>query len=206
MRLNTNKFLVLAILSTMLVTLNACKKSFTGIKSVEIENKVTLAFENELTIVKSKQVDYNIRIHTNPDNSLLYYAINNEGAIKLKDYWIKVDSNVKFLNFYTSSNKPTSENYRLNFSDGEDELGETNVIIYPNPTSDLLNIKILGRNRGDIKIEVLSVRGELVITEKFFKGTDELEVSVSLGEFEKGVYFCKISYGGATNVYRILKS
>ena len=69
-----------------------------------------------------------------------------------------------------------------------------NIIIYPNPTSDRLNIHFGGLNNQDLEVELLDLQGKIIQRTKINKGQ-------TIGNFDihnvySGVYFVKFSYNG----------
>ena len=59
--------------------------------------------------------------------------------------------------------------------------------MYPNPATDILNIKI---GEGEIqKIKITNVNGQLIFDQKF---NNQKEIQISLSFFQNGIYFVKI--------------
>jgi len=194
------------ILSTMLIWSSCSKDPFTVIEKIEVKTQGSFAFTDGLTLATKKEKEYELFVLTNTDGADIYYSINEAEPVKLKGYWITVDSTVNILDFYTSSNKFNTENFRLNIGFENDSILGSITSVYPNPTTDLLSVKMIGHNRGEVKIEVMHVTGKLVLSKTFFKDTNETITTLSLGSFENGIYFLRVIYGDASSVYRILKT
>ena len=69
-----------------------------------------------------------------------------------------------------------------------------NIIIFPNPTSDRLNIHVGGLNNQDLEVELLDLQGKIIQRTIINKGQ-------TIGNFDiqnvySGVYFVKFSYNG----------
>jgi hypothetical protein len=79
-----------------------------------------------------------------------------------------------------------SRNYQLNVVTGINDIKNSNIKIYPNPTNNIINIEGLNKNEN-ITIQIFDVQGKLVITKTINeKGT------IDLSELNKGVYVIKI--------------
>jgi hypothetical protein len=79
-----------------------------------------------------------------------------------------------------------SRNYQLNVVTGINDIKNSNIKIYPNPTNNIINIEGLNKNENNT-IQVFDVQGKLIITKTINeKGT------IDLSELNKGVYVIKI--------------
>ncbi|MGB4292449.1 MAG: T9SS type A sorting domain-containing protein [Bacteroidales bacterium] len=77
------------------------------------------------------------------------------------------------------------------------------VTVYPNPTSELLNIKFEAPVDKLIQVQIMDGQGRIVIN-------DRIEVSViqkmiNLEDLSPGVYFMRLVKGTLINVYKIVK-
>ena len=72
----------------------------------------------------------------------------------------------------------------------------SNVNVYPNPTSDQITIGIKGYN-GDVNIEVYDLQGRLLEATR--------TTTVSLKKYERGIYVLKVSYGVITEEFRVVR-
>ena len=72
----------------------------------------------------------------------------------------------------------------------------SNVNIYPNPTSDQITIDIKGYN-GVVNVEVYDLQGRLLET--------TTNTIVSLKKHTKGIYVLKVSYGEITEEVRVVR-
>jgi hypothetical protein len=79
-----------------------------------------------------------------------------------------------------------ARNYQLNVLTGINDIKNSNIKIYPNPTNNIINIEGLTKNENNT-IQIFDVQGKLVITKTITeKGT------IDLSELNKGVYVIKI--------------
>lgn len=82
------------------------------------------------------------------------------------------------------------------------ELGVT-VTVYPNPTSEMVNIRLASPLEGNTTIFIAGPDGREVLNDIFYPG--ELIKVVNLQEFPAGTYFMRIQNGNKLNVYKIIK-
>jgi plastocyanin len=73
---------------------------------------------------------------------------------------------------------------------------QSNLTIYPNPTSDQITINIKGYN-GLVNVEVYDLQGRLLET--------TTNTIVSLKKHAKGIYVLKVSYGDITDIVRAVR-
>ena len=76
------------------------------------------------------------------------------------------------------------------------ETMNSNLTIYPNPTSDQITIDIKGYN-GPVNVEVYDLQGRLLET--------TTNTIVSLKKHAKGIYVLKVSYGEVTEEIRVVR-
>jgi len=98
------------------------------------------------------------------------------------------------INFGTTTltNADTTGSFRdifiakLDGTTGTNDIKNSNIKIYPNPTNNIINIEGLTKNENNT-IQIFDVQGKLVITKNITeKGT------IDLSELNKGVYVIKI--------------
>jgi len=79
------------------------------------------------------------------------------------------------------------------------------VVAYPNPTQNILNIKLENTTLQNAKVELYDLEGSL-ITEKlmFPYNTNDLEAKLSLGEFSSGVYILRVITGTSIKELKIV--
>ena len=79
-----------------------------------------------------------------------------------------------------------------------------NIIISPNPFTDILNIKFTANISGDYKIELLSSQGIRYLSINLKNG--ESGVIINTASIKPGIYFLKISTGNKFFIKKIVKS
>ena len=72
----------------------------------------------------------------------------------------------------------------------------SNLTIYPNPTSDQITIDIKGYS-GVVNVAVYDLQGRLLET--------TTNTIVSLKNYETGIYIFKVSYGDITEMVRVVR-
>ncbi|MES2133704.1 MAG: T9SS type A sorting domain-containing protein [Bacteroidota bacterium] len=86
---------------------------------------------------------------------------------------------------------------RLGNSDdsGNDDSSETPVLIYPNPSTDKLNIEINQTPQSDLNVLIYDVLGKVVYKNSEKNITGSLKLSVDVSGLQKGMYFLKLNDG-----------
>jgi len=86
----------------------------------------------------------------------------------------------------------------------EENLMElVNVTVYPNPASDVLNIRFDVPLDGQVDLYILSQKGSLMLT-GFIEATT-VEKQISMTAFPAGVYLIRLVKGKLSNVYKVVK-
>ncbi|MFO0433622.1 MAG: T9SS type A sorting domain-containing protein, partial [Sphingobacteriaceae bacterium] len=70
----------------------------------------------------------------------------------------------------------------------ENQLNNENVLVYPNPANDELNVK-LSDLKNDVSIALYSINGSLISSQKMIKG----EATIQTQNLSNGVYVLMIS-------------
>jgi hypothetical protein len=68
----------------------------------------------------------------------------------------------------------------------------TNLAIYPNPSRDIFNISFTSEQVQNLKVRILNVIGEVLVTESLEQFIGEYTKQINLNENAKGIYFLKI--------------
>lgn len=102
--------------------------------------------------------------------------------------------------------------YNPNKTDVEEELILiNNICYYPNPTKDILNIKLIREGLAleelesemlaNKDIEIYDLMGQKILTQKF----ENTHTIINIQELSKGIYFCKIKQNGAVFKFEVVK-
>jgi len=81
---------------------------------------------------------------------------------------------------------------------GIDNTEELEIMVFPNPTKDILNISFLGEKPFSSSVKIYDVYGKLVFSE-FFAQAD---FSIDLSSISEGVYYLVLESGQAKKTLR----
>ncbi len=79
------------------------------------------------------------------------------------------------------------------------------IVIYPNPTPDLLNIECKGIPAGNYLFVITDVLGQKVKEKEFKTANQDLKVHLDLKDLSTGIYFLIVSSGDYHRVFKIEK-
>lgn len=86
----------------------------------------------------------------------------------------------------------------------EENLFElVNVTVYPNPASEILNIRFEVPLDGEVDLYLLSQKGSLVRVDIIEAAT--VEKQINMQNLPAGVYFLRLIKGKLSNVYKVVK-
>lgn len=182
------------------------KEPFTVIEKIEVRTQGSFKFVDGLTLATSSKEEYELFVLTNTDRADVYYSINNAEAIKLKGYWITVDSTANFIDFYSSSQKPSTENFRLNFGFDQTNLIDSTTSVYPNPVEDILTFKLVSETRGEIELKIMDITGAELYKSIDFVSAVTFKKEINVNNFEKGIYLLRAKYGDSKSIIKFVKS
>lgn len=199
-------FLITLFVSSLLIWSSCSKDPFTVIEKIEVRTQGSFVFEDGLTLATKNQQEYELFVLTNTDRADIYYSINEADPIKLKGYWITVDSTANVIDFYSSSTKSNSENFRLNLGFENDSLLGSITSVYPNPTNDIITFKLEGETRGEIELTIYSVSGVELFNCTDFVGSSKFKKEFNVSSFTYGIYFLIANYGDSKSIIRFVKA
>jgi hypothetical protein len=82
----------------------------------------------------------------------------------------------------------------------------TDLSVYPNPTDGMLNIQFTMNQSQSVRMEILSLNGEIVYNQDLGNVTGSVDKQIDLSSFAKGIYVLRlISDSGTTNNKIVLK-
>jgi N-acetylneuraminic acid mutarotase len=76
--------------------------------------------------------------------------------------------------------------------------------IYPNPTDNLLNIEINNTGSQGVKIEILTITGELISTKEYKNINASFAEQIDLSNYAKGIYLVKVRQAHAFYVRKVV--
>jgi hypothetical protein len=77
------------------------------------------------------------------------------------------------------------------------------VTIYPNPTSEVVNISFGTATDNEILVYLLDAQGKLVKTDRI--GTSVLIKMINMQDLPAGIYYLRLAKGKLVNVYKVVK-
>jgi hypothetical protein len=75
-----------------------------------------------------------------------------------------------------------------------------NVVIYPNPVKDIVNLKVSNRRTDHLKIEITDVQGRTLYTRTSMVNASTIEINVDMKTFKPQVYILKVTNSNGETV------
>jgi hypothetical protein len=82
-------------------------------------------------------------------------------------------------------------------------LNSVKITVYPNPTSEVINVDFDTPTDGEILIYLLDNKGGLVKTTKIEAATTSKEINMQ--DLPSGIYYLRLTKGKLVNVYKVVK-
>ncbi|MCX6280123.1 MAG: T9SS type A sorting domain-containing protein [Bacteroidetes bacterium] len=83
---------------------------------------------------------------------------------------------------------------------------DTRVEVYPNPVTDILNIRTLPVSAGEVKITISDLFGNLMKQVNFRNNPPDLDFSIDINNLSAGLYFVVIRDGEKSMVRKFIKN
>ena len=155
------------------------------ISSCSSLNEVVLRF-TAINCFNAKNGNSNLRVRTYFDTTISCIEVNDTN-IANSNNWI-IEPNVSL------STDCSFANNCFDFTSVVEQ--STKIRVYPNPTSNLINIDVPGFE-NKVNVELYDINGRLLETSN--------NVIVSLKNYQRGIYLLKVSYGEKTELIRVLR-
>jgi hypothetical protein len=84
----------------------------------------------------------------------------------------------------------------------EARSGQSDCVIFPNPTHDLINIGIKRKISEDVLIRILSIAGKQVMLKKF---CDQCRIQIDISSLSKGIYMVTIDTLSGKETKKLVK-
>jgi len=78
-----------------------------------------------------------------------------------------------------------------------------NVTVYPNPASDIVNIRFESPVEGEITLTILDSQGKLIKRDVI--ESTMIEKQINLQDIPAGIYYLRLTKGKLVNVYKVVK-
>ena len=87
----------------------------------------------------------------------------------------------------------------------DDIKPNSSIVVYPNPASDIINIKYEKGNQGKTTIEIMDVNGRILLHQNMKNNSTETQINFA--EYEEAIYYIRItsSTGKLLGTYKIQK-
>ena len=85
----------------------------------------------------------------------------------------------------------------------ENIVDQVSVTIFPNPTSEEVNIRFNVPTDGEISLFLMDSQGKLVKTDKI--GTAVTDKAINMQDLPAGIYYLRLTKGKLVNVYKVVK-
>jgi hypothetical protein len=85
----------------------------------------------------------------------------------------------------------------------ENILNPVQVTIYPNPTSEIINIEFNTPNDGEISLFMFDGQGKPVKTDQI--GFSVTNKQINMQDLPPGIYYLRLTKGKHVNVYKVVK-
>jgi hypothetical protein len=82
-------------------------------------------------------------------------------------------------------------------------IDPVSVTVFPNPTSEIVNIEFDTPTEGEITLYLLDAQGKLVKTEKIESATSNKQINMQ--DLPSGLYYLRLMQGKLVNVYKVVK-
>jgi len=84
------------------------------------------------------------------------------------------------------------------------EFESSEISLYPNPSNGIFNIKIETRFRGNLEIQIIDIKGNIVTEEPLQISSQILDMKINVSDLPSGVYFVKVGTGERSKVCKVL--
>jgi hypothetical protein len=164
-------------------------------------SSVTLSFSN----FKTQQDKDKVQIYDlNPPGTLL--------AAYSGDYSTTPPASVtspsgKMLIVFTSDATIRDEGWDASYSitvGAPDKKTFGNLEIFPNPTNDFLNIRFSINESQSVKLDLVSMKGEMIYSQSLGNFKGDFERQIDLSSLTRGIYFLRITSDQGTTTTKVV--
>ena len=102
--------------------------------------------------------------------------------------------NVRNLNFVT-----------ITSNDEVKVIGTSNMLLYPNPVEDRLQLRYESVTAEDIYIQIIDTQGKVKYQQNLRSQPGNNNTLISVEYFQKGIYLCRFQQGNNINIQKFIK-
>jgi len=99
------------------------------------------------------------------------------------------------IDWYTLTKKQWTTNC-TNVANEEVVNLKNSIVVYPTPTSDVINIEINNEFKGQITLEITDITGKVIQTQVTEKQSDQLTHKIDVAALSSGFYLMKVTQNG----------
>ena len=154
-----------------------------------------IAYDEEGTVRGVGELQYFAEIDDYVVSMLIYGEGDEEISFK---YFVANTNNLYQVNggLIFTVNKmigTVSDLYDFHIDDEKVALVGENVVVYPNPIEDLVNIELLQKHSGQVSIKLYTLSGVEVMAQSFTtsQGMNHIEIDISQFRLPAGLYTMK---------------
>lgn len=87
-----------------------------------------------------------------------------------------------------------------------ENIKDNNILVYPNPASDIINIKFEKEIYAKAIIELLDINGKVLLMQNV--ADNKAEIQINLSNYSDDIYFIKVSsqHGKTSETFKIYKT
>lgn len=167
-------------------------------------------------------------ISVNPEAGSVSFTVNSNAGWTVADdaSWLTADktdgSTISVSYTANTSYSPRTANITVNCSGGMEETviveqsaslpdavadfdGNTQVIIQPNPASDIMYLKTTSDMNSEVSITLIDVSGKVVHRHKFESVLADETLEIDISSLNKGVYLLRLDNSNSVTVTKVIK-
>jgi hypothetical protein len=159
-----------------------------SIPIVNLGNDISLPDNDSLYLIPGqKQFASYLWNNSSIDDSLL--VIGKKAGLGKHDYWVEVTDKNSCSNSDTITVNVLSS-LNIDFENSE----HTGINLYPNPTTGIVNLQITGIESGDLKLELFTMEGSLLLIKEYQDSRDLVKDQLNISQMVAGSYIIKVTY------------
>ncbi|MFT5890261.1 MAG: subtilisin family serine protease [Dokdonia sp.] len=156
--------------------------------TVEVKDRILYRWKYVL-----ETAPYEIKMTNNSvtANAQLGFKARNNIEILSGDYFPQTGGYIDLIiddTIDATCAPPSAARNASSSSNKKDTLIESDILVYPNPTQDILQLQLLGQNDEITSVQIYNIQGHLISEVKTLENN-----SLNLSAFKKGMYLLKIS-------------
>ena len=120
-------------------------------------------------------------------------------------YYVKAKNSVGSLNNSNGNRTATAISCGARMENNANLLSEKEVILFPNPAQNEININVENVLYEEINIDIYDVSGKSLLNTSYFSEENNLRRTIDISQLPIGVYFVKTTIGSQEFIKQIVK-